>query len=513
MPYTSKQLINACSYLNLIAVCIAVFFFTSQSTAADILANDLVEFQTTDCWVKPDSKAKTDCGWLTVPEDWENPGAQKLKLPVVIYRPLDPDPALHPVIFLSGGPGYPASSQKGEGGWRRSANNIFPGRALIVFDQRGTGLSSPKLKCRDGDDPLVWHPVSYNPDNFGDIPKRVHAAYAACAAHHLAAGRQLSAFNTVQSAADVDALRRALKLKRVVLFGISYGTRLALTVMKLYPKHIDSVILDSVYPPQSDHSFGDSKIYGPVLDRLFRACHQDERCAAAYPNLYDQFLLVLERFKKEPVIFEVTNLAGSERLYARVDDRMFLVMLHHDMYQTSKIPQLPLLISDVAQGEYTELIFRIENIVNSNNGIDMGANIAVNCNDNVDVVDRQPKINNAKSYPYLSDFKAMNNAIYPCSIWPTKPGTGNRGIVSSDIPTLLLAGALDAATTLEQAEIAAKTLSKSQLFVFPANAHVQTANRCSWKIIDKFLSDSTRRPNPICLTSLRPPKFITLGMN
>lgn len=76
----------------------------------------------------------------------------------------------------------------------------------------------------------------------------------------------------MQSAADVDALRRALKINNVVLFGISYGTRLALTVMNLYPDNIYTAILDSVVPPQSGHSFSDSKIFGAVFDRLFQAC-------------------------------------------------------------------------------------------------------------------------------------------------------------------------------------------------------------------------------------------------
>jgi pimeloyl-ACP methyl ester carboxylesterase len=307
---------------------------------------------------------------------------------------------------------------------------------------------------------------------------------------HLAAGRQLSAFNTVQSAADVDALRRALKLKAVVLFGISYGTRLALTVMKLYPKYIHAAILGSVWPPQAEHSSGDSKIFGPVLDRLFQACHQDEKCTAAYPDLRDQFLLVLEKLAKEPVIVEITNLTSSGPLYVRVDHRMFLRVLHHDMYQTWRLPELPLLILDVAHGEYTGLKFHIENTVDNYrefpNSYDMGANIAVSCNDYVDVVNRQPKAEGAEPYAYLRDFTASNREINLCAIWPTKPGTGNRDVVSSGIPTLLLAGGLDVATTVEHAEMAAETLSMSHLFVFPANAHVQVYNKCSWKIIMSF---------------------------
>ncbi len=255
MPYSTKQLQNAFTHFNLIAACIGIFFFTSQVTATDIVTDDLSGFQTTDCWVKPESKARTDCGWLTVPEDWENPSAQKLKLPVVIFRPLDPDPFLSPVIYLSGGPGYPALGHHGNdiGYWRKLANDIFPGRALIIFDQRGAGLGSPKLECHDGDGPAVWHPVSNNPDDFADIASRVHTAYAACAARHLSAGRQLIALNTVQTVADVDPWRRPPQLKRVVLFGILCRTRLARLGSTPYYTYILSDLLGSVWPLHFNH--------------------------------------------------------------------------------------------------------------------------------------------------------------------------------------------------------------------------------------------------------------------
>ena len=187
------------------------------------------------------------------------------------------------------------------------------------------------------------------------------------------------------------------------------------------------------------------------------------------------------------------------------------------MYQTVKLPELPFLISEVAQSETVDLKYHLENIVYNHGGFpegfDMGANLAVGCNDSVDEINRRPRANDAESYPYLEDLAAWNREVYPCVIWPTKPGTGNRDVVSSEIPSLLLAGGLDVATTLEQAEMAAETLSQSHLFVFLANAHVQVRNKCSWKVIDEFLSDPASRPNPKCLTSLRQPPFITLGEN
>jgi len=518
MLYSSQRLSNAFIHSSLVAACIGSFLFSAQCKAAELLNVDAIEFQTTDCWIKLDSKARTDCGWLIVPENWEHPDAQRLKLPVVIYRALNPDPTLVPIIYLSGGPGIAALGKNGGSirGHRSWADHSFPGRTLIVFDQRGTGLGSAKLECRNGDGPMVWYPVSKNPEKFGNIPSRVHAAYAACAERYLAEGRQLSAFNTLQSATDVEALRRALKLKSIVLFGISYGTRLALTVMKHYPQNIKAAILDSVWPPKADSTVLDSTSFGPVLDRLFQACHQDKSCAAAYPDLRDRFLRVLDKLAEEPVILEITNLEDREPLYARIDHTMFLEIIRNEMGYTERLPNLPVLISGVAQGEYWRLKAHVENTVYSGwpADLDMGASLAVLCNDDVGVAYRQPNFDDAASYPYLRDYAASGRDASPCAIWPTKANTGNRDVVVSDVPSLLLAGALDASTTIEHAELAAETLSVSHLFVFPANAHVQIKwDECSWEIIDEFLSRPTRRPNPKCLTSLRQPAFLTYGGN
>jgi len=482
--------------------------------ATDFMIDDAIEFQETDCWVTLSSEDRADCGWLIVPENWKHPDAQKLKLPVVIFRPFNPDPALAPIVYLSGGPGFAALGKNGAAikKQRKLADRRFPGRTLIVFDQRGMGLGSPKLECPDGDGPMVWFPVSNNPVEFSDIPSRVHAVYAACAERHLVAGRQLTAFNTVQSATDVEALRRALKLKSIVLFGISYGTRLALTVMKHYPRGVKAAILDSVWPPKATNT----NSLGPVLDRLFQACSQDKNCKAAYPDLRERFLRVMKKLADEPVVFEISNLEDNRKpLYARIDHIWFLEVLRVEMLRGNKSRYLPVLISGVAQGEYWRLRAHVENMVFSGwpKRLAMGANIAVECNDDVDVVNQQPNLDNAEPYSYLGDYTALWIAVSPCAIWPTRRNTGNHYVVTSDVPSLLLAGAFDASTTVEQAELAAETLSVSHLFVFPASGHWQTEHECSWDIIDEFLSTPTRHPNPKCFASLRKPTFLTKGGN
>lgn len=493
---------------------LAFIFVSTRCIAAEIIVGDNVGFEATSCWNQAGGKAVTECGWLIVPEDWDNPEARKIKLAVVIFRAVNPEPSLSPIIYLAGGPGGHPLGDDGRfmARWRRTADYSLTGHTLIVFDQRGTGLSSPKLDCREAQDATVWWPLSTIPEGDIDKPARVHAAFAACMARHLAAGRQLNAFNTLQSATDVEALRRALELEDIILYGLSYGTRLALTVMKLYPRNIEAAILDSVFPPKAEYAGSDAGTFGPALDRLFATCKRDEDCAMAYPDLRGRLLRVLTQLARQPVTVEITNYQGGEPLYARVDHRMFLEVLRNGMADTARLHQLPLLISGAAEGEYWRLVPHIENTVFGYfpGSYALGAMLAVRCNDDAGLARPQEDPDGSATYAYLRDYAEWYDDYSFCEFWPMNPNTRNRDAVVSDIPSLLLAGGLDAATTVEQAEMAAETLRNSHLFVFPAHAHVQLrGDPCAWEIVIEFLANPEVRPSPDCLVSLRQSTFLS----
>src|SRR5690606_39073830 len=99
---------------------------------------------------------------------------------------------------------------------------------------RGTGYSQPFLGC------------------YGDEEAEDNLAYARlCHADLTAQGIRLNAYTSAENAADIADLRVALGYEQVNLYGISYGTRLALTIMRDHPQGIRSVVLDSVYPPDA----------------------------------------------------------------------------------------------------------------------------------------------------------------------------------------------------------------------------------------------------------------------
>ena len=74
-------------------------------------------------------------------------------------------------------------------------------------------------------------------------------AVRTCRDRLASAGADLAAYNTTESASDVAELRIAMGIEHWNVYGISYGSDLALQVLRDHPEGVRSLILDAVVPP------------------------------------------------------------------------------------------------------------------------------------------------------------------------------------------------------------------------------------------------------------------------
>src|SRR5690606_32266871 len=126
--------------------------------------------------------------------------------------------------------------------WRLMREN----HALIFFDYRGTGFSQPDL-CNDLPDSLrVFTSKNPNPDA---IRAAEVTLYQRCKERLIKQGIDLKSFSSAQLAADAEAIRKALNINQWNVYGVSYGTTIALNIIRNYPGSLSSVILDSPFPP------------------------------------------------------------------------------------------------------------------------------------------------------------------------------------------------------------------------------------------------------------------------
>jgi pimeloyl-ACP methyl ester carboxylesterase len=168
------------------------------------------------------------CGHLTVPLDPSGRTPGTVTLAIRRHRaPLGSGRVA--VVALAGGPGQAAIPFTEQ--FLSVLGPILQTRDEIVFDQRGTGLSS-RLRCR-----AVEHP--------GRGESLSHAV-AVCAQE---IGTQRAFYTTADTVADIEAIRVAGGYEKLVLYGTSYGTKVAEEYAQAYPGQVEALVLDSVVPP------------------------------------------------------------------------------------------------------------------------------------------------------------------------------------------------------------------------------------------------------------------------
>ncbi len=208
------------------------------------------------------------CGKVSVPLVHAEPQGKRIRLAVAVVKARSPSPLPEPIVWLEGGPGGHALERLSY-----LPKFFYANRDLIVFDQRGAGHSVPALECSL---PTIPWPHTY---------LSLSAAY--CLDQELRRrGVNLGAYNTHESAQDVIDVVRALGYDRVVLYGGSYGTRLGLTVLALFPDCCRSAVLDGVLPPGPSWTRQEQQLQNvrSALSEVFAACAGDDECARAYPQ-------------------------------------------------------------------------------------------------------------------------------------------------------------------------------------------------------------------------------------
>jgi pimeloyl-ACP methyl ester carboxylesterase len=416
------------------------------------------------------------CGFLVVPEDRSLLKSPTLRLAVAVFKTPNPRPAPDPVLFLGGGPGLPQLVAAS----RINASNLdqqTAGRDLILFDQRGVGSSQPSLRCFDEE------------------------TLRACHDRLVQAGINLHAYTTLSNAADVHDLVRALGYKQVNLQGVSYGTRLALTVMRLYPADLHSVVLDSVFPVNATSR---AAATSRAFDALFQRCATDHYCNTTYSHLQAVFSQLVTDLNTAPITLQATSQAGS-RLTVHFTGNNLVYWLQGALEYTDLIPQVPQAIYHLRQHDSSLLSqsygYGIDTL--PNNGLYYsalcGEDMAFTTQHDLEmsVQGLPPPIR-----PALLDWAVSRLAV--CQFWGMKavPAVQKQPVTSS-IPTLILEGEDDPVTPPPNGLLVAQTLSKSYFFLFPGVGHGVASAKpsyiCANEIMNAFWDNPTEKPDASCI--------------
>ncbi|MFZ5961336.1 alpha/beta hydrolase [Thalassococcus sp. BH17M4-6] len=291
------------------------------------------------------------CGTVSVPEDYAAPEGRRVALEFAVGRARSTNPFDDAIVYLHGGPAAGALDSIA------SATEVILGdhrqyRDVVTFDQRAAMLSSSTVRCSET---IAENMVDLVLESAGMPPAEEEGAeaemiFAPCTRELYDSGADVSDYNTTNNARDVRALMSALGYPEYNILGISYGTRLALEVLRTAPEGVRAVIVDGVAPTNKllyDDFFGP---HGDAMDALFEQCAAQPACAQAYPDLRKTFIDLGDILTSNPIpasrgMPEVT----ADTFYGLVKTRT-----HFSQHWVRDLTAyLPRMITELAAGDAT----------------------------------------------------------------------------------------------------------------------------------------------------------------
>ncbi len=405
-----------------------------------------------------------------------------------------------PVVYLQGGPGV--------GAVQTAARFVNSGRDVVLFDQRGTGASVPKLGCDEVD--AVWA------DERTDGPDRIDedtlfAAYATCA-DRLNGETDLDAFNTTAAATDVELLRRLLGYDEWSLWGVSYGTRLGLTIMREYPDTVRSAVLDSVVPFEVDFFATIPEHAVRSFDELDAACDL-VACADTHGDFATNLEGLVARLDAEPVVIDIVRPVSGEVLPYRVTGSDLISMVFSQMYSTRLLRALPRQIERADFGGIEELVTGyVQRRDPERLDLAIGLYYSTWCREEFPFHD--PAADDAllaattdRFGNALDDALSFSAADRLCAMFDVEPGPAiDDQPLQTSIPTLVLAGRFDPITPPEWSRAVADAIEGSVYVELADHGHGMSTS-CPIGIREAFLDDAAAPLDTSCVDAITGPAF------
>jgi pimeloyl-ACP methyl ester carboxylesterase len=422
------------------------------------------------------------CGVMTVAENRNVAHGRTIDVHFVVL-PARKKPVREPIFFIAGGPGQ-AIIALIEPGAKQFARPYLD-RDIVLEDQRGTGTSHP-LACNIAPTEAVVDRWLFAPD-----------VVRACRTR-LAREADLNAYGTDVAADDVNLTRRRLGYGKIVLWGGSYGTDLALVYLRRHPDSVAAAILEGVAPPWLLLPLPFPRGAQAALEDLERSCAADQACSRDFPRFPQEFGALIARAK-----------SGIPVSGGRIAFEVLVDRLRQAMYDSYTASYVPLIVHRWSGGEGAPLAKLVSTLSHTIPGLlAMGMNLSVTCSESLAFITPADAVR-ASAGTFMGDarYRAQRAA---CKIWNVAPVARSfLAPIRSDVPVLMLGGAADPATPPRFGAQEVAYLPNGRQILVPHAGH-DFGSPCVDRIEAAFLvAYHAKTLDTRCLVSAHRPPFAT----
>lgn len=418
-----------------------------------------------------------ELGRLVVKENRAKADSRLIELAFVRLKSTAAKPGF-PVVYLDGGPGSSAIGLAQVPDYMRAFQKLREVGDVILLDQRGVGRSRPNL-TQITPDPLPADIFNDKAKAQAEFTKR----FKASAEHFRSQGVDLSAYNTRESAHDVDDIRKALGAEKVNLVGFSYGTHLGLACIRYHGANLNRVVLFGTEGP--DHTEKLPSTSDNAVRRLAKIAAADPEIGPKAPDLYATLKRVLEKLEKEPAKVTVTDRRANKPVELTVSNVGLQFLIMRDLGDTNDLPIFPAWFVTMDRGDYSILSRFAERRYNQFGGGSPVMTVMVDGASGA-TVKRRRQIEREAKTSILGDIVNFPSFFIPGISEGTDLGDEFRGPINTAVPTLFFSGELDNNTQPFQADEVRKSFKNSTHIVIPNAGHesMLTDERCQQTMVD-----------------------------
>ncbi|MGB6306484.1 MAG: alpha/beta hydrolase [Steroidobacteraceae bacterium] len=448
------------------------------------------------------------CGSLDRPLDPTGSISGRISIYFEYYPHSGAGKPLETLVATEGGPGYPATLSRDS--YLALFEPLRRRHDVLLMDNRGTGLSGA-IDCHELQNAERW----------------TVELTAACGK---SLGNRASLYSTAYAADDLAAILEALGIRRIDLYGDSYGTYFEQVFAVRHPNTLRSIVLDGAYPLNGpDYPWYPS--YAPAMrDKFNIACRRFAPCARLPGTSIDRMLPVLRELRAHPFPARAVDSDGKEREFAADASQLAIVMFGSAPAFTS-VRDFDASARAFLAGDRVPLL-RL--MAETASGVDSrdptadatkwsaGLAAAVMCQDPPQIFDmrltpalrvsdrdraiaqRKAKLPDTYAPFTIDEYRGMPldySFIDQCVEWPVAPSTHPASHVVAadpqypDVPALIISGELDNITTPADGAAVARAFKHGRQIrianSFHVNALPHARSACGAQIARRFIETLT----------------------